>query len=183
MTKPIEAVISKLVPFKPKQKFLNVDGRKVEVLDYVGRNAVRYVFDSSSKKILKVCLDCNKHTEVLELDKESWKFVDIHDEIDVHFQGKSGFKSRCVKCDRIFENERLQKERDTWFETFLKEGLFEEQKESGITLGSLPKENREFIQVISLKLKMTEVEFLNYIIDVYKRHNRYVPVQFEEIMK
>ncbi len=183
MTTQNENPKSNLVTFRPKQKTFELNGKSFVLPDYVGRNAVRYVFDINNRIMLKVCLDCEKHSEVLQLDEENGLFSDIHDEAEVHYQGKSGFKTRCVSCDQVFEKNRENKERDVWYEVFRKEGLFEEIEATNITLGSLTKENREFINIISMKFQMEDVEFLNYVLDVYKRNNKYVPVQFEEIIK
>jgi len=183
MTKKNENPKKDLVTFRPRQKTFELNGKTFILPDYVGRNAIRYVFDTDKKVMLKVCLDCEKHSVILQLDEENGLFSDIHDEADVHFQGKSGFKTRCMSCDQVFEMNREKKLRDIWYEVFRKEGLFEDIEATNITLGSLTKENREFINDISMKFRMEDIEFLNYVLDVYKRNNKYVPVQFEEIIK
>ena len=172
-----------LISFRPRQKTFEYNGIKIDLPEYVGRNAVRYRFDGDTRKLLKVCLECEKLSPVLHLDEETMSFIDVHSEEEVHYQGKSGFKTRCVECDQKFEIERQQKLKEAFYQEFATEQQLETPDSSDSTLSNLSQENLEFVEIISKKLRMTELEFLNYVVNVYKRHNKYVPVQFEEIIK
>jgi hypothetical protein len=167
------------INFKPGQKKVEVNGVIMELPKYVGLNARSYVLDINRSVLMKICFECKKRSDILKYDFEKNEFMDVHYESETHFQGQSGFKTRCVECDDVYKLKKKEVEREEWLQIFSSEGILA-SSEKGNPLIALNEENKEFIKAVALKKSMTDEEFLNHSIDAFKRANNYRPMFYED---
>lgn len=128
----------------------NDKGDRVDIPAYVARAYKRYRYDNREKVIEKQCVECQTWYPVLKLEKD--RFVDIHSEEQIHFQGnKSGFAVRCQICLNSNESKTIVS----------KKQIEKKQKYSVF----LTKRNKEYLQMRARLENRTIADILNQIIE------------------
>ena len=143
--------------FGPKKlEFLDQNNKNVKVPAFVSRAAKNYRFNHGTNKLEKKCIACKKYFVVNTY--EEGKFFDSHNEEEIHFfSQKSGYGTRCKKCEDKIEKEVRNKE---------------QEKETYEFRSNLTQENITYIRLVAVLENMSDEQSLNYLIGLLRTNNK-----------